>query len=163
MFTFPSSSARNLLSAIDLRPSLRSLSPDALCQTHVLGHDGDPLRVHRTQIGVLEEADEVRLGRFLKRQQRRGLEPDVDLEVLNNLTNEPLERRLPDEEVGGFLVPTDLSQSNRAGAIPPPPPGFARRRSVTGPGTDRRPLPRNHRSLLLQLPRRLLDSGHGLA
>ena len=115
MFTFPSSSARNLLSAIDLRPSLRSLSPDALCQTHVLGHDGDPLRVHRTQIGVLEEADEVRLGRFLKRQQRRGLEPDVDLEVLNNLTNEPLERRLPDEEVGGFLVPTDLSQSNRAG------------------------------------------------
>ena len=47
--------------------SLGALSPDPPGQLDVLGHDGDPLGVDGAQVGVLEEADQIGLGRLLKK------------------------------------------------------------------------------------------------
>ena len=45
------------------------------------------------QVGVLEEGDEVRLDRLLQGTDGGGLEAEVGLEVLGNLTN--LEKTRP--------------------------------------------------------------------
>jgi hypothetical protein len=38
------------------------------------------------------------------------------LEVLSNLTNEPLEGKFTDQKLGGLLIPSDLAQSDCARA-----------------------------------------------
>jgi hypothetical protein len=40
----------------------------------------------------------------------------TNLEVLSDLTNEPLEGELADEELSGLLVPPDLTESDGTGA-----------------------------------------------
>ena len=70
-----------------------------------------------TQVGVLEEADQVGLGCLLECSNSGALEPQVSLEVLGDLTNQPLEGELPDEKLSGLLVATDLTESNRAGPV----------------------------------------------
>ena len=80
---------------------LRALAADAARQLHVLGHDGHALGVDGAQVGVLEEAHQVRLGRLLQGQDGGGLEAQVGLEVLGDLANQALwggERR---ERAGG--------------------------------------------------------------
>ena len=67
------------------------------------------------QVGVFEEADEVRLGRFLKRENSVRLEAEVGLEVLGDLADEALERELADEELGGLLVLSVRGQSRKGG------------------------------------------------
>lgn len=49
--------------------------------------DGDALGVDGAQVGVLEEGDEVRLDRLLQGTDGRGLEAEVGLEVLGDLTD----------------------------------------------------------------------------
>ena len=66
------------------------------------------------QVGVLEEADQVGLGCLLKSGNSRALEAQICLEVLSDLAHQPLEWKLPDEQLGGLLVATDLTQSNSA-------------------------------------------------
>lgn len=46
--------------------SSRTLSTETTSKGKVLGLDGDPLSMDGSQVGVLEEADEVGLGGFLK-------------------------------------------------------------------------------------------------
>ena len=70
----------------------------------VLRHDGDALGVDGAQVRVFEQADQVRLGRLLKRQNRRGLEAQIRLEVLRDFAHETLERKLADQELGRLLV-----------------------------------------------------------
>ena len=48
-----------------LKYYLSPLSTDAASQLDVLGHDGDPLGVDGRQVGVLEQAHQVGLGRLL--------------------------------------------------------------------------------------------------
>jgi len=64
------------------------------------------------QVGVLEERDEVSLDGFLESTNGRALEAEIGLEVLSNLTDETLEGELADEELGGFLVATNLTESD---------------------------------------------------
>jgi hypothetical protein len=52
------------------------------------------------EVGILEEPNEVSLGSLLECTQGIGLEPEVTLETLGNLSDEPLEGELPDQEVG---------------------------------------------------------------
>lgn len=66
----------------------------------VLGLDGDSLGVDGSQVGVLEERDEVRLGSLLESHDGRRLESEIGLEVLGNLSDESLEGELSDEELG---------------------------------------------------------------
>ena len=64
---------------------------DIPSELEVLRLDGDSLGVDSGQVGVLEEGDEVSLGRLLESHDGRRLEPKVGLEVLSDLTNETLE------------------------------------------------------------------------
>ena len=83
---------------------LRALTADAAGELDVLGHDGHALGVDGAEVGVLEEADEVRLGRLLQREDGVRLEAQVRLEVLRDLAHEALERVLADQQLGGLLV-----------------------------------------------------------
>jgi hypothetical protein len=64
------------------------------------------------QVGVLEQSDEVRFSCLLEGEHSRALESEVCLVVLSDLTNEPLEWKLSDEEFGRLLVFTDLTESD---------------------------------------------------
>ena len=83
----------------------------------VLRHDGDALGVDGAQVRVFEQADQVRFGRFLERQDRGGLESQVRLEVLRDFADKALERELADQEFRGLCLlytspsPRDLSTS----------------------------------------------------
>jgi len=99
--------------------------PDFLCtlatdppgQLDVLGHDGDTLGVDGAQVGVLEQTDQVGLASLLESTNGSGLEPQVSLEILSDLPDQPLEGQLADEQLGGLLVTPDLSQSNSSGPV----------------------------------------------
>lgn len=64
----------------------------------------------RAQIGVLEETDKVRLGRFLEGADGGALEAQIGLEVLGDLTNQSLERQLPDQQLGRLLISSNFSK-----------------------------------------------------
>ena len=97
--------------------NLRALATDAAGELDVLGHDGNALGVDGAEVGVLEETDEVGLGGLLEGKDGRSLEAEVGLEVLGDLADEALEGELADEEVGGLLVTTDLTESDGTGAV----------------------------------------------
>ena len=73
---------------------LGTLSPDPPGQLNVLGHDGDPLGVDGTEVGVLEQSHEVGLAGFLQGHHSRTLEPEVGLEILSYLSHQALEWQL---------------------------------------------------------------------
>jgi len=70
-----------------------------------------------SQVGVLEETDQVGLGGLLEGQNGRALEAKVRLEVLRNLANQALEGQLADQELRALLVLADLAQSDGARAV----------------------------------------------
>jgi hypothetical protein len=74
--------------------------------------NGDTLGVDGAEIGVFEEGDEVGLDGLLKGTDGGRLESKVGLEILGDFTNETLEGKLSDQELGRFLVTTDLSESD---------------------------------------------------
>ena len=97
--------------------NLGTFSTDPAGQLDVLGHDGDTLSVDGAQVGVLEETNQVSLAGFLKGHDSGALEAKVGLEVLGNLSDKTLEGQLADEELSGFLVPPDLTESNSSGPV----------------------------------------------
>ena len=64
------------------------------------------------QIGIFEKRDEVSLHRLLESTNSRGLEAEVGLEVLRNLSHQALERKLADQELSRLLVTTDLTEGD---------------------------------------------------
>ena len=97
--------------------SLSTLTTDAAGKLDVLGHDGDTLGVDGSQVGVLEETDEVGLSGLLEGEHGRALEAEIGLEVLGNLTDETLEGELADQELGRLLVLSDLTESDGTGSV----------------------------------------------
>ena len=97
---------------------LSTLSTDPPGELDVLGHDGDPLGVDGAQVGVLKETNQVSLRGLLKSHDGRGLETQISLEVLSNLTDKTLEGELADQELSGFLVTPDLTESHCTGTVP---------------------------------------------
>jgi hypothetical protein len=91
---------------------LRALATETACKLDVLGLDGDTLGVDSAKVGVLEEGDEVSLNGLLESTDGRGLEAEVGLEVLGDLTNETLEWKLANEKLGGLLVTSNLTESD---------------------------------------------------
>ena len=81
----------------------------------VLGHDGDPLGVDGTQVGVLEQPNKVSLRGLLESRDGRRLETQIGLELLGDLTNQTLEGQLPDQQLGGLLEPSDLTKGDGTG------------------------------------------------
>ena len=96
-----------------LRARLGALATDAAGELDVLGHDGHALGVDRAQVGVLEEADQVRLGGLLQGDNGRRLEAEVGLEVLGDLADQALEGQLADQQLGRLMVPRE-EQSRRS-------------------------------------------------
>jgi hypothetical protein len=92
--------------------SLAALTTEAAGELDVLALDGDTLGVDGAEVGVLEEGDEVGLDRLLESADGGGLEAEVRLEVLSNLTDKALEGQLADKELSGLLVATDLTESD---------------------------------------------------
>ena len=107
-----------LLVCIELGEAfLLALSADAACELHVLGHDGNAASVDGAEVGVLEEADKVGLGRLLQSHNGGGLEAEVGLEVLRHLADEALEGGLLDQKIRRLLVLADLTEGDGAGAV----------------------------------------------
>jgi len=92
--------------------SLRSLSTKAAGELDILRLNCNSLGVNGTQVCVFKEGDEVGLNGLLEGTDGGRLEAKVRLEVLSNLTNQALEGELSDEELGGLLVTTDLTESD---------------------------------------------------
>ena len=65
-----------------------------------------------TQVGVFEQAYKVGLASLLQGHDGSGLEPQVVLEVLGDLPNQPLEWQLADQELSRLLITADLSQGH---------------------------------------------------
>ena len=104
---------------------------DSSRQLQVPGHDGDSPGMERTQVGVLEQTDEVGLDcllkmtdviefnglslgsrSYLESQDSGSLEPDAKSVVLGDLPHQTLEGQLPDQELGALLVSPNLSQGD---------------------------------------------------
>ena len=96
---------------------LSSFSSNSSRELDVFWHDGDSLGVDGAQVGVFEEADEVRLGGFLESHDGGGLESEISLEVLGDFADESLEGQLADQKLRRFLVSADLSQGDGAGSV----------------------------------------------
>ncbi|URD75462.1 hypothetical protein MUK42_07709 [Musa troglodytarum] len=69
----------------------------------------------RAEIGILEEANQIGLGRLLERRHSGALEPEIRLEVLRDLPHQPLEGQLPNQQLRALLVLTDLPECHRPG------------------------------------------------
>ena len=52
------------------------------------------------------------LNGLLESSDGRRLESEIGLEVLSDLTNQSLEREFADQELSGFLVSSDLTESD---------------------------------------------------
>ena len=72
----------------------------------------EELTMDGAQVGIFEEGDEVSLDGLLESTDGRRLETKVRLEVLGDFTDETLEGELADQELGGLLVTTDLTESD---------------------------------------------------
>ena len=94
------------------RNFLSSLSSDSSGQLDVLGHDGNSLGMDGAQVGVLKQTNKVSLTGLLESHDSRGLESQVSLEVLGNLSHQTLEGQFSDEQLSRLLVSSDLSESN---------------------------------------------------
>ena len=68
------------------------------------------------EVGVFEETDEVSLSGLLEGEDGGALESEVVLELRSDLADESLEGELSDEELGGLLETSDLTESNGAGS-----------------------------------------------
>ena len=97
---------------------LGTFTTDTTGQLDVLGHDGDTLGVDGAQVGIFEKTNQVSLSRFLESHDGAGLETQVSLEVLSDLTDQTLEWQFADQKLGGLLVTTDLTESDGTGTIP---------------------------------------------
>ena len=96
---------------------LGAFSTDSAGQLDVLGHDGDALGVDGAEVGILEESDQVGLGRLLQSHDGGALEAEIGLEVLGDLADETLKGELADKKLGRLLVTPDLTKSHGSGPV----------------------------------------------
>ena len=64
------------------------------------------------QVSILKKTNKVSLSSLLKSKNSRSLESKVSLEVLCDLSDKSLERKLSDQEFGRLLVSSDLSKGD---------------------------------------------------
>ncbi|KAF1875342.1 hypothetical protein Lal_00007958 [Lupinus albus] len=64
------------------------------------------------KISILEQSNKVSLSRLLQRRHGGALESEIGFEILSDFTDQPLERKLPDEKFGALLVLSDLTECN---------------------------------------------------
>ena len=94
----------------------RSLTADASSQLDVLWHNSDSLGVNRTQVCIFEESNHVSLAGLLNGEHSLWLPTQITLVLGGDLSDQPLEGKLPNEQLGRLLELADLSQGNCAGS-----------------------------------------------
>ena len=102
-----------------LVPSIKNsgaLTTDSAGKLHILGHDGNSLGVDGAEVSVFEETDHVSLRGLLEGEDSGGLETELVSVLRSDLTDESLEVELSNEELGGFLETSDLTESDGAGS-----------------------------------------------
>ena len=95
---------------------LGALATEAAGELEIAGEEGDALGVEGQEVGVGEEAGDVRLGRLLEGGDGGRLPAETVLVAGGELTDEALEGSLAEEEVGGLLVLLDLAEGDGAGS-----------------------------------------------
>jgi len=70
-----------------------------------------------SQVGVFEETNEVSFSSLLEGHDGGGLESEISLEVLGDLSDETLEWELSDQKFSALLITSDLSQGNSTWSI----------------------------------------------
>lgn len=80
-------------------------------------HETKLTGMNRAQVCVLEKRHQICFSGLLQAQDGGGLEAEIVLKVLGDLSHEALEGEFADEEVGGLLVAADLAQGHSAGAV----------------------------------------------
>ena len=93
-----------------------ALTTDSAGKLHVLWHDSDSLGVDGAEVGVLEEADHVSLRGLLESEDGAGLETELVSVLRGDLTDESLEGKFSDEELGALLETSDLTESDGTGS-----------------------------------------------
>ena len=76
------------------------VAPDPSGEEHVAAVQGHALGVESAEVGILENASEVSLGSLLEGYESLGLEAEIVVVAAADLTNNPLEGRSWDEEIG---------------------------------------------------------------
>jgi hypothetical protein len=92
--------------------NLSAFTPNTSGKLDVLWHDGYTFGVDGAQIRVLEQTDQVSFARFLEGHHGGALEAQIGFEILSDLPHQTLKGKLADEQLGTFLVTTDLTQSH---------------------------------------------------
>ena len=77
-----------------------AIAPDPSGEEQVAALEGHALGVESAEVGILKNACEVSLGGLLKGDECLGLEAEIVVEAVADLTDDPLEGRSWDEEVG---------------------------------------------------------------
>jgi hypothetical protein len=96
---------------------LRTFATDTAGQLDILGHDGHTFGVDGAQVGIFEQSNQVGFRGFLQSKHGRSLESKIGLEVLGNFTNQTLEWKLADEQIGRLLVTTDLTKGDSSRTV----------------------------------------------
>ena len=96
---------------------LGTFTTDTPGQLDVLGHDGDTLGMDGAQVGIFKKTNQVSFRSFLESHDSAALETQVSLEVLSDLTDQPLEGQFADQKLSGLLVTTDLTESDGTGTV----------------------------------------------
>jgi len=65
-----------------------------------------------TEIGVLEETNEISLRGLLKGGDGRRLKAQIVFESGSNLTNEALEGKLANQQISALLITTDFTKGH---------------------------------------------------
>ena len=112
-----SSNKASLVVAPKSSHSSMSLSPDPLCQLHVFWHDGHPLSVKSTEIGILKEPNNVSLHPLLESREGSNLDAKGGGVLLHKTPGKTLEGQLLDQQLSGPLVSPDLLQSHRPWSV----------------------------------------------
>ena len=102
-----------------LVPSIKNsgaLTTDSAGKLHILGHDGNSLGVDGAEVSVFEETDHVSLRGLLEGEDSGGLETELVSVLRCDLSDESLEGELSDEELGGLLETSDLTESDGTGS-----------------------------------------------
>ena len=93
------------------------MASDPLRQLHVFWHNGYPLCMDSTEVGVLEEPNNVSLHPLLESREGSNLDAKGGGVLLHKTPGKTLEGQLLDQQLSGPLISPDLLQSHRPWSV----------------------------------------------
>lgn len=100
-----------------LENSLSTLATNSSGKLNVLRHNSDTFSVDCAKICVFEQTHQVSFASFLECHHGGALKSQIGFEVLSDFSHQTLEREFADQELGGFLVTTNFTESYGAGPV----------------------------------------------